>query len=266
MTRLPAALVSCFIALPLAASAENNPWDLPWSLGIGLFGADASTSVRLDSNDGRLGTQLSFEGDLGGQRRKTLPIFDAAYRFNSRHAIEGSVVSLHRDGEATLAGNVNWGDQTFPVNTRINSDFNSDIVRVAYRYSPWHDDRMEVGFLFGLHYTNLETSITSASGSISQEASVKYPLPTLGARGSVRIADSWRLAGFGQILKLKIGDYDGELYNFAGGLEWAFTNEMIAGLGYEYYRYSLASSKDRARGEFEYRFDGPKVYFSWNFR
>jgi chromosomal replication initiator protein len=27
-----------------------------------------------------------------------------------------------------------------------------------------------------------------------------------------------------------------------------FTNEMIAGLGYEYYKYNLTSSKDRARG------------------
>jgi opacity protein-like surface antigen len=68
------------------------------------------------------------------------------------------------------------------------------------------------------------------------------------------------------VLKVKIGDYDGELYNFAGGIEWAFTNEMIAGLGYDYYKYNLTSTKDRARGEFDYQFDGPKLYFSWNFR
>jgi opacity protein-like surface antigen len=139
-------------------------------------------------------------------------------------------------------------------------------VRLAYRYSPWHDDAMEVGFLFGLHYTKLKTSIASVNGALSQEASVKYPLPTLGMRGSVRIADGWRLTGFGQVLKVKIGDYDGELFNFAGGVEWAFTNEMIAGLGYDYYKYNLTSSKERARGEFDYRFDGPKLYFSWNFR
>jgi len=260
------ALASVLIAAPLACFAQNHPWDAPWSLGIGIFSAAASTSVRLDSNGGRFGTALSFEGDLGGQKRKTLPTFDAAYRFNPRHAIEGSVVSLRRDGDATLSGAINWGELTFPVNTRINSEFNSDIVRVAYRYSPWHDGNMELGFLFGLHYTKLEASITAVTGTLSQEASVKYPLPTLGMRGSVRIADDWRLAGFGQVLKIKIGDYDGELYNFAGGVEWAFTNEMIAGLGYDYYKYNLTSSKDRARGEFDYRFDGPKLYFSWNFR
>jgi len=259
-------LATCLIAAPLATVAQNNPWDAPISLGIGIYSADASTSVRLDSNNGRFGTQLSFEGDLGGQKRKTLPTFDAAWRFNPRHAIEGSVVSLKRDGEATLGGTINWGEITFPVNTRVNSEFNSDIVRLAYRYSPWHDNNMEVGFLLGLHYTKLETSISSATGTLSQEASVKYPLPTLGMRGSMRVADNWRLAGFAQVLKLKIGDYDGELLNLGGGVEWAFTNEMIAGLGYDYYKYNLTSSKERARGEFDYRFDGPKLYFSWNFR
>jgi opacity protein-like surface antigen len=254
------------VAAPFATLAQNNPWDAPISLGVGLFHADATTSVRLDANGGRLGTQLSFEGDLGGEERKTLPTFDFTWRFNPRHALEGSVVSLHRDGQRTLSGTINWGEVTFPVNTSVDSEFNSDIVRVAYRYSPWHDDRMEVGFLLGLHYTKLETSITASAGTISQEASVKYPLPTLGVRGSVRIADNWRLAGFGQVLKVKISDYDGELYNLAGGVEWAFTHEMIAGLGYEYYKYNLVSSKDRARGEFDYRFDGPKLYFSWNFR
>jgi hypothetical protein len=41
---------------------------------------------------------------------------------------------------------------------------------------------------------------------------------------------------------------------------------MLAGLGYDYYKYNLTSQKDRAKGEFDYRFDGPKLYFRWTFR
>src|SRR5262249_21395286 len=106
---------------------------------------------------------------------------------------------------------------------------------------------------------------TGSGLSVSQEASVKYPLPTLGVRGSGRIAPNWRINGFAQILKIKIGDYDGGLYNAGAGIEWGFSPQMIAGLGYDYYKYELTSSKDRAKGEFDYRFDGPKLYFSWNF-
>jgi len=155
-------VAACLIAAPIAASAQANPWDAPYSISIGLFHADAETSLRLDGEGGRFGTQVSFEGDLGGEKRKTLPSFDFAWRFNPRHALEGSVLSLRREGDATLAGTINWGEISFPVNTRINSEFNSDIVRVAYRYSPWHDNNMEVGLLIGVHYTRLQTSISSA--------------------------------------------------------------------------------------------------------
>ena len=102
--------------------------------------------------------------------------------------------------------------------------------------------------------------------SVSEEASVDYPLPTIGVRGNARFADNWRVTGFGQFLKLKIDEYDGEVLNFGVGLEWMFTRSMFAGLGYEHYKYNLVSTKDNARGEFDYRFDGPKLYFGWNFR
>jgi len=261
------AVASTLCVLPLYAVAQsNNPWDNQFGISIGVMNADATTNVRLDSNNGRVGTSLSFEGDLNGEERKAIPELGFFWRFNPRHAMEGSLVSLKRDGSRVLSGTVNWGDVTFPVNTAVNSSFDSTIARLAYRWSPWHDASGEFGFLFGLHYTDMKTSITSATGTISQEASVKYPLPTIGVRGNMRIADNWRLNGFGQFLKLKIGDYDGGLYNFGAGIEWAFTHEMIGGLGYDYYKYELTSSKDRAKGEFDYRFDGPKLYFGWTFR
>jgi len=52
------ALACALVAAPFACLAQNNPWDAPWSLGIGIFSADASTNVRLDSNSGRPGTSL----------------------------------------------------------------------------------------------------------------------------------------------------------------------------------------------------------------
>ena len=249
------------------AFAAPDPWAAPFALQIGAYNAEAETKVRLDSSGGRLGTELSFETDLGGEHRKALPTFDMLWRLNPRHAIEASAISLRRDGQTTLRGAINWGDQTFPINAQVNSDFNSDIVRIAYRWSMVHDDRAELGLLLGLHYTRLESSIstTGSNVSISDSVSVDYPLPTIGLVGSVRVAENWRLTGFGQFLKLKIGDYDGEVLNFSAGIEWAFSQNMYAGLGYDYYKYNLVSTKENARGEFNYEFDGPKLYFGFTF-
>lgn len=254
-------------AAPVALAAPD-PWEAPFTIQIGAFSAEAETTLRLDRNNGRFGTSLSFEGDLGGEDRKTLPTFEMLWRLSPVNAIEASVVSLRREGQTTLRATIDFGEASFPISAPVNSTFDSDILRLAWRWSPIHTENAELGLLLGLHYTRLETSISSGGTavSVSEEASVDYPLPTIGVRGNARFGDNWRVTGFGQFLKLKIDEYDGEVLHFGAGVEWMFARSMFAGLGYEHYKYNLVSTKDNARGEFDYRFDGPKLYFGWNFR
>jgi opacity protein-like surface antigen len=255
--------------VPLAAAAQSpDPWNAPFSLQIGAYNPEATTTLRVDGTGGQLGTQVSFEGTLGGEDRKTVPSVDFVWRFNARHAMEGSLVTLRRDGSTAIHGSIDFGDANFPVDVPINSRFDSDVLRLAYRWSPIHTDQAELGLLLGVHYTRMKASISTSGSSlsVSEEASTEYPLPTLGVRGAMRFAANWRVTGFAQLLKLKIDEYDGEMINWGAGVEWAFSPAMYAGVGYDYYKYNLVSTKDRARGEFDYRFDGPRLYFGWNFR
>jgi hypothetical protein len=266
MRKSPLVIASALIAaFPSLAAAANDPWSAPFSIQIGGFDANATTKVRLDSSSGANGTSGSFEGDLGLEERKTLPTFDFTWRWNRRHALEGSIVSLHRDGSRTLTGQINWGDVTFPVSTTVTSKFDSDIVRVGYRYSFVNEPGGEFSMLLGLHWTNLDTGISNVAGTISKSVSVDFPLPTVGLRGSARLGDNWRLAGFGQFLKLKIGDYDGSILNGSVAVEWAFLRQAYAGLGYNYYKYKLTAEKENAHGKFDFRFDGPALYVGWAF-
>jgi hypothetical protein len=264
MKRTAASLLA--LALSPAALAANDPWSKDFTLQLGAFDAEAETKVRFDATGTtRAGTEVSLESDLGVQRTKTLPDFFFLWRLNARHAIEGQWVLLERSGSRSITGEINWGDATFPINAAVNTTFDANVFRVAYRYSPINEGGTELGFLLGLHYTKLETSMASQSGSVSDSASVDVPLPTIGIRGSVKIADNWRLTGFGQILKVKIDEYDGELYNYSAAVEWAVLPNAYVGLGYNYYDYRLTSEKDRARGKFEFKFDGPTLYGAWSF-
>jgi len=253
------------LAAPFAAQAANNPWDAPFTLQVGGFRADASTKVRLDSET-RPGTELSFEGDLGGQRTKTLPDLQFVWRWNPRHALEGGWMKLERSGSRTLSGTIDFGDATFPVNSQVNSTFDSGEIRVAYRYSPINENGNDLSLLLGLHYTRLKTSLATQAGTISDSASADVPLPTLGVRGALRLMDNLRLIGFAEALKLKIDQYDGEFINATVGLEWAFMPQAYAGAGYNYFRYTLDSTKGNARGKFEFDFDGPTIYAGWAFK
>ena len=151
------------------------------------------------------------------------------------------------------------------MNTSVHSTFDSDTIRVAYRYSPIHENGNELALLPGAHYTRLKASISSTGGTLSDEASADFPLPTIGVRGAWKFAPNWRLSGYGQALKVKIDQYDGGLYNAAAAVEWAFMPQAYAGLGYNYYKYTLDSTKEHVRGKFDYRFEGPALYLAWAF-
>ena len=256
-----------FAAVCVPAHAADSAWVAPFTIQLGAFQARASTTARLDSDRGGNGTTVNLESDLNVPDNKTLPDVEFLWRINPRHGIEGSYVRLNRSGTRTINGTINWGEITFPVNTAVDTTFDSDVWRVAYRYSPIDDGGNELAFLLGAHYTTLKTSMSGPGGlGLSQSASVDFPLPTVGVRGGWRFADSWRLSGFAQLLKLKIGDYDGGLYNGAVAVEWAFLPQAYAGLGYNYYKYTLTSTKEHTRGEFDFRFDGPALYVAWAFR
>ena len=247
------------------AAMAADPWDSPFAIQAGAFWAQAKTSVRLDGNGGRVGTGLSLESDLNVSDKKTTPDIEFFWRFNPNHALEFSYVSLHRSGERPIAFNINWDDVTFAANTTVDTKFDSDVYRITYRWSPIHDNGAELGLLLGLHWTTLKTAMATKSGTVSDEASVDVPLPTIGVRGSVAMGDNWRITGFGQGLKLKIGDYDGSMLNGSIAVEWAFMRQAYAGLGYNYYKYKVTSQKTNAKGAFDFRFDGPALYVGWAF-
>ncbi len=262
--KLPLLVVALAAAPVLAA---DTAWVAPFTIQLGAFSAKASTTVRLDSDRGLGGTTVNLESDLGVSDNKTLPDLEFLWRINPRHGVEGSYVRLNRSGTRTITGEINWGDISFPVNTSVGTTFDSDVWRVAYRYSPINDGGNELAFLLGAHYTTIKTSMSGSNGNLSQQsASVDFPLPTIGVRGGWVFADRWRLTGFAQLMKVKIGDYDGGLYNGAAAVEWSFLPQAYAGLGYNYYKYTLTSQKEHARGEFDFRFDGPALYLAWAFR
>ena len=260
------------IVLPVLACASlsapafaADPWDSPFTIQAGAFWAKANTHIRFDADNGRLGTELNLESDLGLTDSATTPDIQFLWRFNPRHAMEFSYVSLKRDGSRNAQFNINWGDVTFPVNTTINSRFDSDVYRLSYRWSPVNENGNELALLLGVHWTNFKAALHTPSGTITDEADVNFPLPTFGVRGSAAFSQNWRVTGFGQFLKLKVGDYDGELLNGAVAVEWAFMQHAYAGLGYNYYKYKVTAEKDGAKGKFDFRFDGPALYVGWAF-
>jgi len=242
-----------------------NQWSPTFALELGGYWATADTTVRLDSTSGSVGTTLDFEDNLGLSERKTSPWVQLTYRFNPRHRLEASYVSLRRAGARTLSATINFGDNTYPVNTTVNSEFNTDVYRLAYGYSFINDRGKELAVLLGVHTTRIETSLITVSGTLSESASGTAPLPTVGLQGAYPFTGNLRVNGWFQLFSIKVGDYKGKLTNASAALEYMAFKNLVIGAGYSYYGLNLEAQDGDFRGEFDYNFRGPTLFGRLNF-
>jgi hypothetical protein len=255
LNRLAAALL---IALPAMAFAQEPK--LPaFEFRLGAFWPSIDTTVQANASNGLAGTTINLESDLGLSDSKTLPVFDATWRFAQRHRLEFNYVSLDRSATATASGQIRFGDVVFPVSTSINSKFDSTIYALTYLYSFYQDKNNEVAVGLGIDYTDLTVGLSSTLGSISASKGAKAPLPVLVLSGTSRWTDEWSATMGLQWFGLKYGDYDGSLDVFKAGIQYyPVKNWGIEG-GYNYYKYRLDVTKSDWNGNANYKFSGPTL-------
>ncbi len=134
------------------------------------------------------GTTLSDATlDLGRSNNVTAEV--ALQLGDSR--LSASYLPLKFSGTSTLATNINFNGQTFTVGTPVSSELKADIIDIAYTYYLVNMDdapsRLQLGIEASVKYIRADTSLSGAG--VTQNASANIPLPTIGVRGRVALAD-----------------------------------------------------------------------------
>jgi hypothetical protein len=265
--RIVLALVTlggCGAALGQDASGAHPGLTDRWTFQLGAYRPNASTTAHLNSSTRAIGTEISFEDDLGFSDSKTVPALLASVRLGERWKIEGEFLTLHRSSASTVSRTLNWGDRTYTVGTAVSADFDSDIYRLSVGYSFLKNNQAELGVVLGLHVTDFTASL-AASTVGGQTGDALAPLPTIGLYGAYAFTPKWLLSGRFDYFSLNYNDYDGSLKNLSLGVDYRFTRHFGAGLAYRYVDYELNSTKSRFTGGVNYRFSGPMLYLVSSF-
>jgi hypothetical protein len=255
LSRLAAALL---LALPATSFAQQAKWEA-WEFRLGAFWPSIDTTVQANAANGALGTTINLESDLGLADSKTLPIFDASWRFADRHRLVFDYVKLDRSATATASGEIRFGDTVFPVNTSVNSTFNSKVYALTYLYSFYQDPQNEVAIGLGIDYTDLSVGLSSTLGSISASKGASAPLPVIALQGTSRWSDEWSAKLGLQWFGIKYGDYGGSLDVFNAAIQYYPVKNWGAEVGYSYYKYRLDVTKSDWNGNANYKFSGPTL-------
>ena len=209
-------LALSFTILPLSAhAADNAVYNRPWekfNLQAGAFFAALDDKVQVGA--GGAGVLIDVEDALGMDAHNTSFRVGGSYRIGEkrRHRVDLEYFYFNRDSNKTLGQNITVDNVLFPSGTNVDATFNFQILKAAYSYSFFQDDRMDLAASIGLFVMPLKLEINaSGAGGKSEDLKFTAPLPVLGLRGDFAITPRW-------FFRSKLEFFYLEYQNFTGGL------------------------------------------------
>jgi len=148
-----------------------------------------SPSGQFASTVNNVGTRVDMESDLA-LKNSYQPTGEIIVNLGDA-AISAAFVPMSFSGTSVLNRNITYGGTTYTAGTTVSSDFKADMLDFGYTYYIVNMDdlpsRFQLGIETAVKTITAKTSITSAGASSNK--SVTVPIPTVGLRARVALAD-----------------------------------------------------------------------------
>ncbi len=143
------------------------------------------------------GTSVNLDKDLdiGRSYRGTV---EAYFQFGDSR-ITASYLPLKFSGTKIFSTPVSFKGKSFTAGASVESSLKADIFDLGYTYFLLNYDdlpsRLQVGIEAAIKLVKAEASMSSSSLSLNESFSAMVPIPTIGLRGRVALADFLGLTG-----------------------------------------------------------------------
>ena len=186
--KIVAALSAMMFGFANLASADETV-----AIKVGYMVLSPSGQFAATANN--VGTRVDLETDLG-LGNSSQPTGEIIVNMGDS-ALSVGFVPMNFSGAAVLNRNITYNGTNYTAGTTVASSFKADMFDIGYTYYFINMDdlpsRFQLGFETAIKTVTAKTSISSAGATSSRNATV--PIPTLGLRGRVALADFVGLAG-----------------------------------------------------------------------
>ncbi len=244
---------------------DDNQQQQAIEIRLSAISSSITTEVSRDAADGQPGDKIDLEDFLGVADKETIIQIDTLFRVGYYHRFELGYFELRRRGQKTLLRDIDFGGETFPAGTDIETFIGSEVLRFAYSYSLMRDSQKELGVTAGLSYARFETGLVADATQQSERAIIDAVLPTIGMFGSVALGRKWRLSADSNVFALDFDRFDGYMGYLNLSLDRRFGDRINVGFGYNFYGTRLSAKNEELRGTFRMRHHGPKLTMGFVF-
>lgn len=231
---------------------------------LGGYYPRTATSASLGPSSGGTGVIVDFEETLDLDKRNLTPLAGFLWRFRERWRVEVEYFAVNRDATRTVASQIEWGDQTFPIGTTVDTTFDFSDLRVSAGYSFFKRRDKELGVGLGLHVSGIKASI-GAAGSTAEAKDVTAPLPVVNLYGLFALTDEWAVRMRADWLSLTYGDYSGDVRGIGLDVLYQPFRHVGFGLGMRSLTMDITIESPDWRGEARTSFSGPTLFMTASF-
>lgn len=262
--RLTAVLLLVGFSVSAALAQESRKHERG-GVQLGAFVTDNKTSARLDSSLG-IGSDLDLEADLGLENSTSIARLGAYLWLNDRHRFDIAYFDLSRSRAYPVQEAVTFGDETFSVNTVVNTQWDLNIVKADYTFAMLNRERGFLGITGGLYVAETALQISEAALGTFESQDLTAPLPVIGLRGDYAITDRITLHGAAQLFDYSAEDVEGRLSDVYVGADYGFGQHWAVGVAYNAVSMNLAATDDDGRnGSLDWGYDGVLLYLKFTF-
>lgn len=210
-------------------------------------------------NDNVIGVKLDTDDDLDWDDSEDLLAELALQWGNSRLSFSYMPIEFSGTNPVTVEGTYNG--QSFSIGDTVASDVKLDLYDIGYTYYLLNMDdvptRFQLGVEFAIKVADIEIAFDSNDAGIQESESVVAPLPTVGLRTRIALADLLGISARAGYL-----EYDGNNFLDAD-VQLEFSPLPLAGIfvGYRFFDLEVDESDIYVDLEFSGPYAGVMVRF-----
>lgn len=225
-----------------------------------FYRPDIQNTLRYDSSTGVTGTPISVEDTLGHKATANQGTIDMMFRIGERHRIHADFYQLRRTGDEVISGEIRFGDDVYNANDRLISETELRKLGLAYTYSVFRRERLELGMGLALHLLQLDGRTSVPARFIEEQLDTAGPFAALVGQVSWRVTRRFSLNVSGQYFDLSPDDVRGAYRGFHGDVQYRGWRNLSIGLGYTYSGYLVDSTDPDFSGFYRLEYKGPEAF------
>ena len=248
----------------LSDPGGQNIWQQRDGLSVtaGAFQPNYDTKIRKSKGDTD-GSLISLEDDLGLDDDDVIPVLSLGFRPWAKHKFFFSYMGMDRDAQEVLSEDLSFDGITFPAGTDVDTEFNIDMYRAGYTWSFWQNESWELGVSVGAYWVEMDMQLSALKGFLNADYDESEAFPMFGFSGSWLLNDNWLIRGTAEAFSIDMNDTEGDFYNFRIEAEYAVTETISIGAGYDLVRIDVEDTKKNNRVNYDY--DGALAFVRWHF-